>query len=591
MKTSIGEIVDRYTICKLKSERLELDLSQEINELLLEISNYNELETYIERLYGVNGDIWNLESDIRKGNEAILGLEEIGRRALKIRDFNNIRVGIKNEINSKFREGFVEYKMNHGSEKEKSLVISFTTVPERLQSEKEDGLKLVISSLCEQEDNDYEVHFNIPDIYHVTKQPYVIPNWINEYKLKYPNLKIFRVEDLGPPTKFVPTLKRIKNEDTIILVVDDDLVYHSEMVSEHKKYQSKLINSAIGYDGRGSEKPLYDNDIRDSWVLCVTEIRETHGLQHYKSVSYKKKLFKNDFFTDYLGKTFSDDVLISKYFRNNKIPMYIVPYEKENHLYETRELWDINQGVTSFPVLRYASSVPDTGCNHPTMLEKQPKFYEPSEFNKSITPALINSDMIKFNTDKYNHGYMVVYEPLFLKMKDSKKILEIGIYQGDSLKMLSEYFKKSKIYGIDIADTSHLNSEKIITYVYNQEKEEDLLNFIELNGGNFDIIIDDGGHTMKQQQTSFGVLFKSLNSGGAYIIEDLHTSNIDRFKSGEDLISTLDMLNKLNDTGELISNYINDGDKEYIKSNISSIDIWTRTPNFDESVTSIIIKK
>lgn len=587
MKTSIGEIVDRYSICKLKSERLQLDLSQEINELTSEMNLYNGLDEYINELYKVNGNIWDLESDIRKGNEAILGLEEIGRRALKIRDFNNVRVSLKNEINSLLGEGFIEYKMNHGSEKEKSLIVTLTTVPERLNNDREDGLKLVLNSLCEQLDNDYEVHFNIPLTYNVNQEPYIIPNWLNDFKLKYPHLKIFRTEDLGPPTKFIPTLSRINNEETIILVVDDDLVYHNEMVSEHRKYQTELIDSVIGYDGRGCDIPLHDNDIRDSWILCVTEVRTTHNLQHYKSVSYKKKLFKENFFNDYVGKTFSDDVLISRYFRNNGIKMFVVPYEPHNHLFKTRELWDINQGVTSFPVLRYASSVENTGCNHPDMLKQQPKFYEPSEFN-NVTPTI---DDVKFETDKYNHGYMKVYSPVFLKMENIKKVLEIGIYRGDSLKMLSSYFKDALIYGIDISNCEHLNTDKIITYVYNQENKEDLLEFIELSGGNFDLIIDDGGHTMKQQQISLGILFKTLNSGGVYIIEDLHTSVIDGYKTNDDIITTLDMLNNFKENKKIISNYISKDDKDYIEESINSINIWTRTPDFNESVTSIIIKK
>jgi hypothetical protein len=586
MKTSIGEIVDRFSICKLKSERLQLDLSQEINELTSEMNLYNGLDEYINKLYEVNGNIWDLESDIRKGNEAILGLEEIGRRALKIRDFNNVRVSIKNKINSQFNEGFIEYKMNHGSEKEKSIVVSLTTVPERLLNSNEDGIKLVLTSLCEQIDDDYEVHFNIPEIYKVTKTPYIIPEWLNEYKLKYPHLKVFRCEDLGPPTKFVPTLLRVKNEETILIVIDDDLVYHKEMVTEHRKYQNKLIDCVIGYDGRGCDIPLHNNDIRDSWILCVTQIRETHGLQQYKSTSYKKKLFKSDFFDSYLGKTFSDDVLISKYFRNNNIKMYVVPYEPDNHLYQTRELWDINQGVTSFPVLRYAASVVDTGCNHPEMLSLQPKFYEPAEFNQPN----INRDLI-FNTDKITHGYMEIYRPLFLSLKNVRKILEIGIHQGDSLRLLRNFFEDAIIHGIDINDCSHLTNENIKTHIYNQEIEEDLIDFIKKNGGDFDLIIDDGGHTMKQQQLSFGVLFNNLKSGGVYIIEDLHTSKIERFINENDTITTLEMLTNLKENNELTSNYISEKNMGLIKDNIESIMIWSRTPEFNESVTSIIVKK
>lgn len=381
MKTSIGDIIDRYSICKLKSERLHIDNSKEINELLSEMNNYENTVKFVTDLYDINGKIWDLESDIRSGNELILGLEEIGRRALKIRDLNNIRVSIKNLVNSTYNEGFIETKMNHGSEKEPSVIITLTTVPERLDNPHEDGIKLVIKSLCEQTDNDYEVHFNLPETYKVNGLPYTIPDWLNDYKLKYPHLKIFRPEDMGPPTKFVPTLNRINNPETILIVVDDDLVYHNEMVTEHRKYQELLNSSVICYDGRGCAEAKF-HDLRDSWILCVTEPRETHNLQHYKSASYKKKLFTQDFYDFYLGKTFSDDVLVSKYFRDTNNKMFVVPYEKENHLFETKELWEVNQGVVSFPVLRHAHSIMQTGCNHPDMLKIQPKFYEPKDMGK-----------------------------------------------------------------------------------------------------------------------------------------------------------------------------------------------------------------
>ncbi len=112
----IGEIVDRYSICKLKSERTSIDCSSEINLLLSAMKKYKDVDIYIDQLYEINGSIWDLEGDIRQGKEGDLGLKEVGRRALKIRNFNGMRVSIKNKINNLYKEGFKETKSNHASE-------------------------------------------------------------------------------------------------------------------------------------------------------------------------------------------------------------------------------------------------------------------------------------------------------------------------------------------------------------------------------------------------------------------------------------------------------------------------------------------
>lgn len=119
MKMPISEILDRYSIAILKKQRANAENEQEIIDLSHEIFKNNShrefIQDKIEKLTEINGKIWDLESDIRKGKEGELGLEEVGRRAIQIREFNKIRVGYKNEVVELFGEGYKDIKMNHAS--------------------------------------------------------------------------------------------------------------------------------------------------------------------------------------------------------------------------------------------------------------------------------------------------------------------------------------------------------------------------------------------------------------------------------------------------------------------------------------------
>jgi predicted nucleic acid-binding Zn-ribbon protein len=118
MNTPLADIIDRYTILLLKSERAP---SEEVNK---ELEIYEEearkvsrdISKFVTELYSINSKIWDLEADIRKGKEKVLGLEEVGRRAILIRDYNKKRVALKNEITQVFGDGFLEVKNDHASE-------------------------------------------------------------------------------------------------------------------------------------------------------------------------------------------------------------------------------------------------------------------------------------------------------------------------------------------------------------------------------------------------------------------------------------------------------------------------------------------
>jgi 23S rRNA U2552 (ribose-2'-O)-methylase RlmE/FtsJ len=204
---------------------------------------------------------------------------------------------------------------------------------------------------------------------------------------------------------------------------------------------------------------------------------------------------------------------------------------------------------------------------------------------------------MSFNTDKFSHGYIPIYEEYFNNCKNVVNVLEIGIYNGGSLRYLSNFFPNATIHGIDIEYKKNIETDKIKTYICNQESREELNDFLRKTNIMFDIIIDDGGHTMKQQQTSLAVLFKNLNSGGLYILEDLHTSiwetNLAHgggFITKDDLITSLDMLSDYKKNKKITSNHMTSDEIYFLESNIKTIEIWTRTPDFANSVTSIIKK-
>jgi cephalosporin hydroxylase len=143
------------------------------------------------------------------------------------------------------------------------------------------------------------------------------------------------------------------------------------------------------------------------------------------------------------------------------------------------------------------------------------------------TPRLGELAKVATKTDKgpHRHNYVEIYERFMFQWKhDPIKIFEIGIEDGGSLVMWQEYFPKASIFGLDIEDKSALANVRVKTIVGDQSKRDQLQNAMKISGGDIDILVDDGGHTMEQQQVSLGYLFKFVRPGGYYVLEDIHTS-------------------------------------------------------------------
>lgn len=256
-------------------------------------------------------------------------------------------------------------------------IISLTTIPERLSDTHygDRGLISCILSLCKQTYNNYEIHFNIPYIYSLHNVEYIIPEWLEKLQTEYPQLKIFRTDDMGPSTKILPTIRRIEDPSTVLIIVDDDQQYHEQLVEEHVKNQQILENCAIGYDGLGVVDFTAYNDVRNHYVSLVPQNTRVKVLQHYKSVSYKREYFSEDLFTDFVGKTTSDDILISAYMGYKDIHKVVVTYSGDEHCDDLAD-WHIKVG-RSFPIISPTAHNPSQGCSDPAAGER---FHRPDEF-------------------------------------------------------------------------------------------------------------------------------------------------------------------------------------------------------------------
>ena len=217
-------------------------------------------------------------------------------------------------------------------------------------------------------------------------------------------------------------------------------------------------------------------------------------------------------------------------------------------------------------------------------------------------------------TDKADvHGFTNIYDLLFSPMRaTARKVCEIGIAWGGSLQVWSQYFGNATIYGIDYLTLDQLRelaksegvkkvyfpdapeTERIKTFVADQSKRDQLESFIKRYGSNFDLILDDGGHSMEQQQVSFGFLFSHIKPGGFYVIEDVHTSLPNRYPGfgvqKDEANTTLGMINQYIRHEKIKSLYMTQQEMDYLDKNIEYCNFYISN-NDAHSMTCIFRKK
>lgn len=167
----------------------------------------------------------------------------------------------------------------------------------------------------------------------------------------------------------------------------------------------------------------------------------------------------------------------------------------------------------------------------------EPKWMQPSDTLVEILDEYnINGFEKPGGTDKNTiHNYTGIYEKILSPFVDKQgQLLEIGVQHGGSSLLWQSYLPKFSLCLVDLVDIVNpwiwqcmdQNENDYSFYegdAYNTKFVEDL----KVEWGGFDVIIDDGPHTLNSQLFTVKQYLPLLNPGGVLAIEDIQNPDED----------------------------------------------------------------
>jgi hypothetical protein len=134
-------------------------------------------------------------------------------------------------------------------------------------------------------------------------------------------------------------------------------------------------------------------------------------------------------------------------------------------------------------------------------------------------------------TDKNTvHSYLELYQNLLINKKDTaKNVLEVGIQDGGSIKLWSDFFINANVYGIDIMKIDKVwkgikNKNNIILHTSCDAYNDNFFinNFLNKNI-KYDLMLDDGPHTLESMKKFIKLYSQIMTDDGILIIEDVQS--------------------------------------------------------------------
>ncbi len=187
------------------------------------------------------------------------------------------------------------------------------------------------------------------------------------------------------------------------------------------------------------------------------------------------------------------------------------------------------------------------------------------------------------------HGYSQFYEKYFQDLKNKEiNILEVGSFYGSASAAFYYYFKNSQIFGADInPDMFRYRSDRIKNFYVDSGSRSSIYENIVKKNIVFKIIIEDASHCLRDQILSLFILFKILDPGGIFIVEEIDfPEKRDDMRINQFAPDLKKILNNILTDKDFNSEYINKDEKEYFLNHYESIQFYKG--NYNEMV---VIKK
>ena len=250
------------------------------------------------------------------------------------------------------------------------IYVSFTTVPDRMNNQ-DIYIKFLNGLLNQDTIEPYKIILNVP-LNYKNYDSAEIPVWLNEFiQHRSDKFIVLRDEiDYGPIVNLLYPIKHLElDPEDIIIVCDDDHVYHPEMISYHLKTLEKYPeNHCICFRGN---RPMELRTWTDNGINW-TRTYQTHVYfpprhdiyiqfpDHWHSVSYRRKFLQDDILDEsFWSMTWNNDILMAYYAWTHNFYFLCPTYDKET---DWRPVNDDGRGANSFPVVEMLPIDGNGGC-------------------------------------------------------------------------------------------------------------------------------------------------------------------------------------------------------------------------------------